>query len=73
MKGLLYVDDLEDTPAAGDAQQAPTPQDDLLAVLCLEIGGANSMTALVEGGESGKPVLDADTMGRAFPELQVKL
>ena len=37
----------------------------------LEMGGQNSMVALVVGGLLGIPVLDGDGMGRAFPELQM--
>ena len=36
-----------------------------------EIGGGNAMTPLVGAAESGLPVVDADPMGRAFPELQM--
>ena len=41
------------------------------AILCAEIGGANSIEPLVGGALTGKPVIDADGMGRAFPELQM--
>lgn len=41
------------------------------AILCSEIGGANSIEPLVAGALTGKPVIDADGMGRAFPELQM--
>jgi DUF917 family protein len=41
------------------------------AIICAEVGGANSMEPLVAGALTGKPVLDADGMGRAFPELQM--
>ncbi len=41
------------------------------AILCSEIGGANSIQPLVAGALTGKPVIDADGMGRAFPELQM--
>jgi DUF917 family protein len=41
------------------------------AILCAEIGGSNSIAPLVAGALTGKPVLDADAMGRAFPELQM--
>ena len=41
------------------------------AILCAEIGGANSIQPLVAGALTGKPVLDGDGMGRAFPELQM--
>ena len=40
-------------------------------LLCAEIGGANSIAPLVAGALTGKPVIDADAMGRAFPELQM--
>lgn len=36
-----------------------------------EIGGGNAITPLVAAAESGLPVVDADPMGRAFPELQM--
>jgi DUF917 family protein len=41
------------------------------AVVCGEIGGANSMTPLIVAAQRGLPVVDADPMGRAFPELQM--
>lgn len=39
--------------------------------MAAEVGGANSFEPLVVGAKVGLPVLDADGMGRAFPELQV--
>lgn len=36
-----------------------------------EIGGTNSTRPLVQAAYSGLPVIDADSMGRAFPELQM--
>lgn len=36
-----------------------------------EIGGANAFTPIWVGAMLGIPVLDADTIGRAFPELQM--
>jgi DUF917 family protein len=41
------------------------------AIICAEIGGANSIEPLVAGALTGKPVIDADGMGRAFPEMQM--
>ncbi len=41
------------------------------AIICSEIGGSNSIEPLVAGALTGKPVIDADGMGRAFPELQM--
>lgn len=40
------------------------------AVMSLEIGGANSFQPLMVAVEMGIPVVDADTMGRAYPEAQ---
>jgi len=37
----------------------------------IEAGGINSTIPLVVGAERGLPVIDADGMGRAFPELQM--
>ena len=37
-----------------------------------EIGGANSTRPLVCAVQTGLPVVDADGMGRAFPELQME-
>jgi DUF917 family protein len=39
------------------------------AVVCEEIGGINSLIPMVVAAERGVPLLDADTMGRAFPSL----
>ena len=37
-----------------------------------EIGGGNGLEPLAIGARMGLPVVDADFMGRAFPELQVQ-
>ena len=36
-----------------------------------EIGGANAFTPLIIAAKLGLPILDADMIGRAFPELQM--
>ncbi len=36
-----------------------------------EIGGANAFTPLLIASKLGLPILDADMLGRAFPELQM--
>jgi uncharacterized protein len=36
-----------------------------------EIGGANALRPLAAAAQTGLPVVDADGMGRAFPELQM--
>lgn len=41
------------------------------AVISAEIGGSNSIQPLLAAALTGKPVLDGDGMGRAFPELQM--
>ncbi len=40
------------------------------ALMCAEIGGSNGMVPLTWAAKLGLPVLDADGMGRAFPEVQ---
>ena len=40
-------------------------------LVAAEIGGANAFTPLIAGAIAGLPVIDADTLGRAFPELQM--
>ena len=41
------------------------------AVMTIEIGSENSLQPLMVGALMGIPVVDADTMGRAFPEAQM--
>ncbi|MFE3112026.1 DUF917 domain-containing protein [Kitasatospora indigofera] len=41
------------------------------AVMALEIGGANGLAPVGWAAQLGLPLLDADGMGRAFPELQM--
>ena len=40
-------------------------------LMAAEIGGANAFTPLLIAAKTGLPVLDADMIGRAFPELQM--
>ncbi|TMR92563.1 DUF917 domain-containing protein [Nonomuraea basaltis] len=42
------------------------------ATMPIECGGFNSMIPLLLGAETDLPVVDADGMGRAFPELQME-
>ena len=42
------------------------------ATMPIEVGGINSTMPLVVGAQAGLPVIDADGMGRAFPELQME-
>jgi hypothetical protein len=41
------------------------------AVMALEIGGGNAIQPLMAAAELGRPVVDADMMGRAYPEAQM--
>ena len=42
------------------------------ATMPIECGGLNAMLPLVTGARLGLPIVDADGMGRAFPELQME-
>jgi len=42
------------------------------ATMPIECGGLNSMVPLFVAARTGLPVVDADGMGRAFPELQME-
>jgi DUF917 family protein len=42
------------------------------ATMPIECGGINSMMPLLVAAHTGLPVVDADGMGRAFPELQME-
>ncbi|HZW55417.1 MAG TPA: DUF917 domain-containing protein [Nitrososphaerales archaeon] len=41
------------------------------AVSAVEVGGSNSMVPMVAAASLGIPMIDADSMGRAFPETQM--
>ncbi|MBA3449811.1 MAG: DUF917 domain-containing protein, partial [Chloroflexia bacterium] len=41
------------------------------ATMSIEVGGLNSTTPFTVAAELGIPLVDADAMGRAFPELQM--
>ena len=41
------------------------------AVISDEVGGANAIEPMIAAALAGLPVVDADAMGRAFPELQM--
>jgi hypothetical protein len=42
-------------------------------IACAEVGGGNSMVPIVAAGQLGVPLIDADAIGRAFPEIQMTL
>ena len=41
------------------------------ALISIEIGGINSMVPIMAAARRGLPLVDADGMGRAFPEIQM--
>ncbi len=43
------------------------------AVMAYELGPTNSLIPVMVSARMGLPLVDADTMGRAFPELQMSL
>lgn len=51
----------------------PKSSQKCVSLVCAEIGGANSIEPLTVGAELKMPIVDADCMGRAFPELQMFL
>ncbi len=57
-------------PAAYNALKSYLGKD-VFATMPIEAGGVNSMIPLASAAMLGIPVVDADGMGRAFPELQM--
>ncbi|MCX7361512.1 MAG: DUF917 domain-containing protein, partial [Alphaproteobacteria bacterium] len=41
------------------------------ALMSMEIGGANGVRPLMAAAHLGRPIVDSDTMARAYPELQM--
>jgi DUF917 family protein len=44
---------------------------DVVAIMASEIGGSNGLLPIGWAADMGLPVVDADAMGRAFPEVQM--
>ncbi|MFV2065258.1 MAG: DUF917 domain-containing protein [Chloroflexota bacterium] len=44
---------------------------DPVALMPIEVGGMNTLVPLVIAGELGLPVIDADSMRRAFPQIEM--
>lgn len=68
---------VEKVPRGDEAVQALKALEDALgqpafATMPIECGGINSTIPLVVAAELGIPVVDADGMGRAFPELYME-
>lgn len=69
---------LEKLPRGDEATNALRALERLLGVtvthtVSLEAGGLNSIVPFIAAAELGLPLIDADGMGRAFPELQMVL
>ena len=67
---------IEKLAAGADADLAVTKLEEHTgrpadAILPVEIGGMNSMIPIAVAARRGLPLIDADGMGRAFPELQM--
>lgn len=67
---------VEKIPAEGQVTKAlelieQTLGRNVAATMPIEVGGVNSIIPLVVAAEKGIPVIDADAMGRAFPEAQM--
>ncbi|RCG32919.1 DUF917 domain-containing protein [Sphaerisporangium album] len=68
---------VEKIPGGGEAVAALRALEERLgrradATMPIECGGINSMMPLLVAARTGLPVVDADGMGRAFPELQME-
>jgi DUF917 family protein len=68
---------IEQLPNGREAQQALAALEAHLGVkatatMPIECGGVNSMIPFAVAAAGGLPVVDADGMGRAFPELQME-
>lgn len=69
---------VEKLPAGDEAHAALRALEDVLGrpvthTVSIEAGGLNSTIPLAVAAASGLPVVDADGMGRAFPEVQMVL
>jgi uncharacterized protein len=68
--GQERLADSRDTARAVEIQQEYLRRH-FRAVMPLEIGGGNGIQPLMAAAHLGLPVVDADTMGRAYPEAQM--
>ncbi|OWF35079.1 uncharacterized protein LOC110443383 [Mizuhopecten yessoensis] len=68
--GITYIRNYQ--PSEPSTSSSTTLGDkEIVALVSAEIGGLNCIEPLLVSAELGIPVLDADGMGRAFPELQM--
>lgn len=64
---------LDEIRAAVRAVGSALPDQAITHLVCAEIGGVNSTLPVAAAAALGLPLVDADAMGRAFPELQMVL
>jgi len=64
---LANLDDLELAVSAVERRLGR----EITAIVAAEMGGSNSLLPVAFAARRGVPVIDADGMGRAFPELQM--
>jgi len=67
MEQLMNLSELEQAVSAIEQRLGRK----VTAILPAEMGGGNSLRPVAFAAQRGVPVIDADGMGRAFPELQM--
>ncbi|XP_060073810.1 uncharacterized protein LOC132553569 [Ylistrum balloti] len=68
--GITFIQNYEPINTS-TGSKADLGDQEIVALTSAEVGGLNCIEPLLVSAELGIPVLDADGMGRAFPELQM--
>ena len=71
-EGHTYISDYQPPDMPSGHRGYDVGDSHLAALLTWEGGGSNCIEPLVVGADLDVPVMDADLMGRAFPELHVR-
>ncbi|XP_041376475.1 uncharacterized protein LOC121388978 [Gigantopelta aegis] len=70
--GMTFIDDYQQRfKDEGSSRAKRIGQKTIKALMSAEIGGMNALEPFLVGANLDIPVIDADGMGRAFPELQM--
>ena len=70
--GMTFIDDYKPTSQdQSDRSTIKIGQKSIKALIAGEIGGMNAIEPYLVAADLDMPVVDADSMGRAFPELQM--